>query len=307
LQNTDEELQKLEDNLHRYFLDASAQRGLLVVGYSGSDESVLQTLEKALLWKISGNDLSQPSYLFGTIHATCDATLDEATLKALDETKQLFLEIDMDDPELQKQMMMNMTMKDGASLSNLISKEDFSIVDDFLQKNMGMSAKMIDNFKPFMISSMLLPKLLDCPIKSFEMELMKVAKEQEEEIYGLETISDQLDVFDQIPYQEQAEELVKTAKDGMKKDKLEMEKVMKIYMDKDIEKMLDLIAKSENKISSNYNDVLLINRNRKWISVIEQNSKEIPTFYGVGAAHLAGENGVINLLRKLGYTVEAVK
>ncbi|MCU0349747.1 MAG: TraB/GumN family protein [Flavobacterium sp.] len=269
--------------------------------------SQAQTLEKALLWKISGNDLSQPSYLFGTIHATCDATLDEATLKALDETKQLFLEIDMDNPELQKQMMMNMTMKDGASLSNLISKEDFSIVDDFLQKNMGMSAKMIDNFKPFMISSMLLPKLLDCPIKSFEMELMKVAKEQEEEIYGLETISDQLDVFDQIPYQEQAEELVKTAKDGMKKDKLEMEKVMKVYIDKDIEKMLDLMAKSENKISSNYNDVLLINRNRKWISVIEQNSKEIPTFYGVGAAHLAGENGVINLLRKLGYNVEAVK
>jgi len=269
--------------------------------------SQAQTLEKALLWKISGNDLSQPSYLFGTIHATCDATLDEATLKALDETKQLFLEIDMDDPELQKQMMMNMTMKDGASLSNLISKEDFSIVDDFLQKNMGMSAKMIDNFKPFMISSMLLPKLLDCPIKSFEMELMKVAKEQEEEIYGLETISDQLDVFDQIPYQEQAEELVKTAKDGMKKDKLEMEKVMKVYIDKDIEKMLDLMANSENKISANYNDILLINRNRKWISVIEQNSKEIPTFYGVGAAHLAGENGVINLLRKFGYTVEAVK
>ena len=267
--------------------------------------SQAQTLEKALLWKISGNDLSQPSYLFGTIHATCDATLDEATLKALDETKQLFLEIDMDDPELQKQMMINMTMKDGASLSNLISKEDFSIVDDFLQKNMGMSAKMIDNFKPFMISSMLLPKLLDCPIKSFEMELIKVAKEQEEEIYGLETISDQLDVFD--PYQEQAEELVKTAKDGMKKDKLEMEKVMKVYIDKDIEKMLDLMANSENKISANYNDILLINRNRKWISVIEQNSKEIPTFYGVGAAHLAGENGVINLLRKFGYTVEAVK
>ncbi|HPS31187.1 MAG TPA: SIR2 family protein [bacterium] len=48
LQNTDEELQKLEDNLHNYFLDASTKRGLLVVGYSGSDESVLQTLEKAL-------------------------------------------------------------------------------------------------------------------------------------------------------------------------------------------------------------------------------------------------------------------
>jgi len=48
LQNTDEELQKLEESLHQYFLDASAIRGLLVVGYSGSDESVIQTLEKAL-------------------------------------------------------------------------------------------------------------------------------------------------------------------------------------------------------------------------------------------------------------------
>jgi hypothetical protein len=48
LQNTDEELQKLEESLHQYFLDASTKRGLLVVGYSGSDESVLQTIEKAL-------------------------------------------------------------------------------------------------------------------------------------------------------------------------------------------------------------------------------------------------------------------
>lgn len=48
LQNTTEELQKLENNLHNYFIDAATKRGLLVVGYSGSDESVLNTLEKAL-------------------------------------------------------------------------------------------------------------------------------------------------------------------------------------------------------------------------------------------------------------------
>jgi hypothetical protein len=48
LQNTNQELQQLEENLHNYFLQTSTQRGLLVVGYSGSDESVLQTLEKAL-------------------------------------------------------------------------------------------------------------------------------------------------------------------------------------------------------------------------------------------------------------------
>lgn len=48
LQNTDEELQKLEESLHQYFVNASTKRGLLVVGYSGSDESILQSLEKSL-------------------------------------------------------------------------------------------------------------------------------------------------------------------------------------------------------------------------------------------------------------------
>lgn len=48
LQNTDEELQELEASLHTKFLDASTQKGILVVGYSGSDKSVMTTLEKAL-------------------------------------------------------------------------------------------------------------------------------------------------------------------------------------------------------------------------------------------------------------------
>ncbi|RZL39279.1 MAG: TraB/GumN family protein, partial [Pedobacter sp.] len=50
----------------------------------------------------------------------------------------------------------------------------------------------------------------------------------------------------------------------------------------------------------------LVNRNKKWIPVISTTSREKPTFFGVGAAHLIGENGVINLLRKSGFTVEAM-
>ena len=51
---------------------------------------------------------------------------------------------------------------------------------------------------------------------------------------------------------------------------------------------------------------LLINRNKNWIPEISKYAKEKPTFFGVGAGHLPGENGVINLLRKAGYTVKAV-
>jgi len=266
-----------------------------------------QPLEKALLWKISGNGLTQPSYLFGTIHATCDATLDAATLKALEETKQLYLEIDMDDPMLQMQMMQGMTMKNGVTISSLVSEEDFIVIDEFLQKNIGMSAKMINTFKPFMLNSMLLPKLLDCEFQSVEMELMKVTKAQNEEVYGLETIGDQLQVFDKIPYQDQVNELLKTAKSDLSKEKEEMKKIMDVYKTKDIEKMLVVMDESDNTISADNKDVLLVNRNKNWIPVIEKVIKSTPTFFGVGAAHLAGDDGVIKLLRKQGYKVEAVK
>lgn len=280
---------------------------ILLFSFLFSLFSNAQELEKSLLWKISGNGLKEPSYLFGTIHATCDATLDENTLKALEVTKQLFLELDMDDKALQMEMIKFMTMKDGVKLSTLLSPEDFQIVDEFLKKNLKMSAKMFDSFKPFMISSMLLPKMIDCQYKSVELELMKISKEQNEEVFGLEKVEDQMKVFDAIPYQIQADELLKTAKGDLEKEKEEFNEIMTIYQNKDIEGMLKLMNESDNKITSENQDVLLNNRNKNWISKMIEVMKEKPTFFGVGAGHLAGEEGVIKLLRKQGYKVEAVK
>jgi uncharacterized protein len=266
-----------------------------------------QNLEKSLLWKISGNGLEKPSYLFGTMHAVCEINFDTDVIKALDETNQLYLEIDLDDPKLQINMMKGMMMKDGITLSSLITKEDSIIVNDFLKANVGTTLKFVDKLKPFMVSSMFIPKLLECPMKSIEMELVKISKEQKEEVFGLETIEEQILVFDKIPYKIQAEELVKTAKDNLIKDKAEFQKMLVIYEEKDIEGMIDMMTESENKISSEFDDLLLNDRNNNWIPIIEKISKEKPTFYAVGAAHLAGENGVIKLLRKKGFTVEAVK
>ncbi|MFD2909659.1 TraB/GumN family protein [Flavobacterium ardleyense] len=279
----------------------------LFVGIFASLFANSQELEKSLLWKISGNGLKSPSYLFGTIHATCDATLDAKTIKALDDTAQLFLELDMDDPAMQTEMMKYIKMNGEEKLSALVSAEDFETIDAFLLKNMSFSAKMIEEFKPFMISAMLLPKLLDCEFKSVESELMRITKEQKEEVYGLEKVEDQMKAFDAIPYKTQAEELLKTAKNGLEKSKIEFQKMMDSYNNKDIEAMLAMMDDPENKMTFENKDVLLNNRNKNWIPVIAKVAKEKPTFFGVGAAHLAGEEGVIKLLRKAGYKVQAVK
>ncbi|MFY0631022.1 MAG: TraB/GumN family protein [Flavobacteriaceae bacterium] len=266
-----------------------------------------QKLENSTLWKITGNGLEKPSYVFGTIHITCDATLSDQVKKALKETSQTILEIDMDDPSLQSTMMSNMMMTGGKSLKDFMSDEEYALVDTLFIKNMGMSVKPMQKVRPFFLSAMFYPKMIDCEMQSFETEIMKIAKEQGEDIKGLETIQDQLKVFEDIPYEEQVKDLVRTAKDNLAKDKKIFKKLMKIYESQNITKMYDFTFEDEDSYMSEHVDKLLDNRNKKWISRIGEFAKAEPTFFGVGAGHLAGKNGVILLLRKAGYTVTAVK
>ncbi|BCY29604.1 TraB/GumN family protein [Flavobacterium okayamense] len=266
-----------------------------------------QKLDNTLLWKISGKGLEKPSYLYGTMHAVCETNIDDDVLKAFEETNQLYLEVDMDDPNLQMAMMSGIQMKNGTTISSFLNEDEVKLVDGFLQNNVGVSLKMVDSFKPSLLSSMYLPKLLDCPMKAVDMELMNISKEQNEEIFGLETIQDQLNVFDKIPYDVQVKELLKSVKSGLAKDREEIQKMLSIYKSENIEKMLSNSKEAENKMLADYEEDLLLKRNRNWIPVIEKAAKENPTFFGVGAAHLAGEEGVIKLLRKQGYTVEPIQ
>ncbi|WP_370390911.1 TraB/GumN family protein [uncultured Winogradskyella sp.] len=265
-----------------------------------------QSLENSTLWKIEGNGLEQPSYLFGTIHITCDATLEDDVKKALEATSQIVLELDMDDPNLQMQMMQSMNMKDNKTLKDLVSEEEYLAIDSLFIKNMGMSVKMLQNAKPFFLTATLYPKLIDCPMQSFEAELVKVAKEQNEDIKGLETIDEQMQLFDEIPYEVQVKDLIRSAKDNLSYDKAVFAKMLEVYDEENISAMIEMMNDDNYSAIADYQDKLLDNRNKNWIPKITAYAKEQPTFFGVGAGHLAGENGVINLLRKSGYKVSAV-
>lgn len=279
---------------------------LLVVAVLSIFSITAQNLENSTLWKIEGNGLEKPSYLFGTIHITCNATLEDDVKKALDETTQIVMELDMDDPSMQMKMMKSIYFKDGKTLKDFVSEEDYKSIDSLFINNIGMPVKMLEKVKPFFLSSMFFPKMLDCPMQSFELELTKIAKEQEEEIYGLETLEEQIQVFDDIPLEDQYADLVRMAKDNLEYDKETFSKMLKLYEEENITAILDMMDDDTNKTVSEHQDVLLKQRNENWISKIEEYAKEQPTFFGVGAGHLPGKNGVIQLLRNAGYTVEAV-
>ena len=263
-------------------------------------------LENSLLWKISGNGLEKSSYLYGTIHLTCNYKLSEKMAMALAETDQVALEIDMDDPNMQAKMMKGMMMNDGQTMKGLLSEEDYQQLGVFFKDNTGMNLEMFNTIKPFAVSAMLISKLVPCdPPASYETEFIKIAKEQEEEVLGLESIEYQMSVFDSIPYKEQLDDLVKMAKEGLEESKIEFDKLNVLYDNEDIEGLMQLMLETED-MTSEFADELLTKRNQNWIPVIETMSKKTSTFYGVGAMHLAGDQGVIRLLRKAGFTVEAV-
>jgi uncharacterized protein len=261
------------------------------------------SLEKTLLWQITGPGIKTPSYLYGTIHLMCPQDIIVSTeLRAkFYATKELFLELDMDDPSVLAKTMTQMNMKNDTTLSQLLSLQQYDSVAASFKKLTGMSLDMVQTMKPELIESIIYPSLLGCQgAEAWEQKFVKMAKANNMTVKGLEQVEDQLNIFDEIPYKIQAKELAETILniDSVKKSFMDM---LESYKQKDLA-ALNKITDDQDEFSD-YNDILLTNRNEKWIPEIIEQAKLRPTFFAVGAAHLGNENGVINLLRKKGYTV----
>ncbi|WP_420574062.1 TraB/GumN family protein [Kordia sp.] len=272
---------------------------------SVSNSTKTPKLANSLLWKITGNGIEKPSYLYGTIHLTCDYKLTDKLQKAFDETDQLALEIDMSDPKLQANMMKYIFLEDGKTIKGLLNDEDYTTLATFFKEQVGFDLKMFDKMKPIAITSALTSKMAVCENgTAYDTEFMKIAQEQNEEVIGLETIADQMKVFDDIPYEEQLKTLVEMAQKGMEESKKGFEDMTRYYNAEDLEGLLKVSA--EQGLEADFQENLVDQRNRNWIPLIAKMTKESPTFIGVGALHLPGDQGVINLLRKEGFTVEPV-
>jgi uncharacterized protein YbaP (TraB family) len=277
---------------------------LAVILCSCSDS---EKLENALLWKISGNGLDEPSYLFGTLHSVCEVNIKKPLTDALNDTEQLYLEMDLDDPEMGTEDNTYDYMKDSVTIESLLSKADYKLVDDYFIKNKGRSVAVHNTLKPEFVNMMLTSNMQDCKTTSYDEEIMKIMKKDNKEIFGLETLKDQSLMFDTIPYSVQVKSIVDNVKDDRASSRQRIKDLYKMYDNRDIEGIENSIRTSVNKTYSDYTDIILSHRNKKWIPKIEQAAKAKPTMFAFGVTHLAGKEGIIMLLRKKGYTVEAVK
>ena len=263
--------------------------------------------ENALLWEITKPGQAKPSYLFGTIHLICpaDFSLSDSVKAAVSKTEQLALEMDMDDPGMMVSMMGAMQMKAGESLKKLVSEEEYKRLDQFYGDSVGVPLAMFEKAKPFMMMGPLFNAVLDCQPESYEMSLVALAANQKSEVIGIETLEEQLGVFDSIPYKDQMK-MILSMIDSLPSARREFKELVAIYKDQDINKLYTTTLQSAYGMEAN-DELLLFARNKKWISRMEKIMTEKPTFFAVGAAHLGGEKGVITLLRKEGYQVRPIR
>ena len=265
--------------------------------------------DKALLYEVTGPGIAQPSYLYGTFHLVCpdDLTITDAMKKAVGDTKQTYLEIDMDDPALMSGMMKSMMMTDGKTMKDLLKPDDYALLDNYLKQKMNMNLAQVGTMKPIGLMSLMYMTVLPCQPASYDMTFAQMATKDNKEVLGLETIDAQLAALDKIPMEEQLKGLVDMARkpDEAKK---EFGDLLAAYKAHDITKMMAMVKTSQfSGGSAEFEDSLLGERNANWIPVIEKAAKDKPTFFAFGAGHLGNDKGVINLLRKKGYTVKAVE
>ncbi|MCP4441916.1 MAG: TraB/GumN family protein [Aureispira sp.] len=284
---------------------------------NNSAQSIPDTLEKSLLWELTGPGIKKPSYIFGTIHLIAEKDyfwtdkMDEHFAK----TKRLVMEIDMSKMMATGMQMLQLApMDEGKTLKDLLSEEDYELVKNYFEKETkSKEAKMVPfsmlaNWKPMLLTSYVYVDMIDGDTKTYEMELMYKAQKAEMTFGGLETIQDQMDVFAKIPYEDQAEQLVEMIKETKKEQtgENEFDKMVDLYKKQDVDGLLNATTGDMDEMEGGQ-ELLLDNRNKNWIPLILEMAKKEPVFFAVGAGHLGGKTGVIRLLMKEGYKLTPVK
>ncbi len=273
--------------------------GLLLVNFSQA-----QKPSNSLLWEVSGNGLKTSSYLFGTFHIMCrkDFAISPELKNRLSKTAQFYGELKMDDPDMQATMMRKLMSE--TTLQSKMSAEAFDSLSNSFQKIAGLPLMAFNNFKPFICLSMLAINSVACSDKvQPETEFVALAKAQNMPILGLETIEDQLAAIEKQPLDEQIKDL-RSMLLNFDSVKNMMQDLLAVYQKRNVDELYSFMKKTG--ANGDFEKVLLINRNNNWVPKIEKAIQEKPSFFAVGAGHLGGQEGILELLRKRGYLVTPI-
>ncbi len=272
-----------------------------------------------LLWKIDGNGAKQPSYIFGTHHLAPAALIDSVTgLKdAIKASKIYYGEVDMNAFDLQKLQALTMQkiyLPEDSTWSVIFTPQELALIDSIFpaQPPMPPTTKRLERVSPaFFDAQYAMQKAMQCLPdfdinKQLDKTVFSIANEQGLESRGFETNEFQLEVAYGAPLRQQAEALLADLRNPDADN--EIKEMCDIYMRQDypaLEIFTEKVRKGE--VEQRAAERLIYSRNENWANQLKDILPQGGIFIAVGARHLPGQRGLLNLLRQQGYSVNPVK
>ncbi len=273
------------------------------------------TSNAQLVWKISGNGIKKPSYILGTHHGCpftyCDSI--PGLMKAFDKVDNIIGEINMIEfaemsPERMQKMQAMMMMPADTSLLSLFSTEEAAKVNEWLGKKMGASLEMLSVMKPMTIMVTVqnkemmevIPEI--ATMTTIDKYMQTLGQRKGKTIGELETADYQMELLYGNSLEEQADALLEMIDHGDSKGLLQQ--LTNAYKSQNLDTLWKVFQ--EQMTGYEYDAIVKV-RNLNWEKQMKELLPKQSTLFVVGAGHLPGESGMINLLREAGYKIKPVK
>lgn len=258
----------------------------------------------SLLWKISGNGLAQPSYVYGTIHMIDkkDFSVRSAIDSVFDLSQVTAFELTMDDYSIYTKMQSWVNLPEGQSLQDFCTPEEYALLGKYVADSLHGDIALFSKMKPFALYQLMASGAIKGEMQSFEGYFLSKSMASQKPIEGLEPVEAELKIFDSISYKEQMGWLLQAVNEAGK-EAATWDDLVKAYQTENLPELARLVNETAPEITAHI-DLFIYDRNKNWIPEIENLIKDQSVFIAVGAGHLPGENGLLQLLRKAGYTIE---
>lgn len=280
-----------------------------------------------LLYKISHKNLEKPSYIVGTYHLAPATFIDsipgaKAALEAVDVVCGEVVMSEMESRESQKKVQAAIILPDGKSLTDVFTADEMQRLNAYMDKLLGMNLdnpilkSQMGKMTPMALSTQLqLVQYMKLtpnfnPMKLIDAHFQNVAKKAGKSVAGLETVDFQIEILYKGTTIERQKQQLLCMVDNDEYYALQMKELSAAFFAQDMQALLDV---TEEKMGNQCDttpqeeEALIYGRNAAWAGKMPAMMGKASTLFVVGAAHLPGEKGVLELLKAKGYTVEAVK
>lgn len=256
----------------------------------------------SLLWQINKGE-GPASYLFGTMHVRDDIAFQhvERVLKYLSRCEALLTEIDLDEAK-DKIQPQSYLLPEKMTLQSLVGEKKFNKMLAVLQKSFDFDLAQCNRLLPLLtinkISESLLKDDHSQPLDSFlwsEGKRLKIA------CAGIESLGEQLEILQEMDINLQVK-MLKDLCGNVSKFARSIERMSKMYLAEDIKGLYKLTKKS----LGSFRNILLYNRNTIMADRISERMNGHSSFYAIGAAHLAGDKGILALLKRKNLTLKPI-